>query len=160
MYSVKPGRGPSLIVTIVASAFAAIGVIQLIGGNLFLSFMHNMSRSMGEGASGFSPFISNFRLMWNAISVVFILTAAAIAVYSYLNFRKRNRMSALDITTGSEEPDPISTTFGYEPGGQPSDGTATDEKESPRRFEGRFCPFCGAEVEGDFDFCPKCGKDI
>ncbi len=29
-----------------------------------------------------------------------------------------------------------------------------------RRFQGDFCPFCGAKVEPAFDFCPKCGKDI
>ena len=34
------------------------------------------------------------------------------------------------------------------------------ESGKGRKFEGEFCPFCGAEAEDGFNFCPKCGKDI
>jgi len=131
MYSVKPGRGPSLLGTIVAAAMAAFGVIFLVGSNAAMSHM--------ESATGMSGPPAAFRLIWNAAGVLFIVVALAMAVYNFVNFKSRNRMSAVDITTGQEESDPIADMLGYGTSGAPApptDARETDGADKPRRFEG------------------------
>jgi len=133
MYSIKPGRGPSLLGAIVGVVILAFGV-----------FFTLHARSMG--APGF----------FLAFGVLFVCVAAAMVVYHLYNATQKRRMSALDITTGTEEPDPIATALGHTEPQQPS----ADKAGKPRRFEGDFCPYCGARVSDEFDYCPKCGKDI
>ena len=133
MYSIKPGRGPSLLGAVVGIGILAFGV--------FFTIM-----ASSKGAPGF--FI--------AFGILFVCVAAAMVVYHLYNATQKRRMSALDITTGTEEPDPIATALGHaEP-----EQTSTDKGAKPRRFEGDFCPYCGARVTDEFDYCPKCGKDI
>jgi hypothetical protein len=135
MYSVKPGRGPSLMGGI-GGIFAAIfGVIWTIG-------------AMSMGAP---PFFALF-------GIVFVLAAVSGAVYNFYNATGQDRMSTLDVTTDAEEGDPIAQAMGYQ---QRSDsGEQVEGQDGPRRYPGEFCPFCGAKVGGDFDYCPKCGKNI
>ena len=139
MYSVKPGRGPSLMGGIGGIVAAVFGVIWTVGAT-----------SMGAPA-----FFALF-------GVVFVLAALGGAVYNFVNAAGRNRMSTFDITTGEEESDPIADALGHTTARRTRSSRErdTDSGEEPRRFEGDFCPFCGDRVEAQFDFCPKCGKDI
>ena len=133
MYSIKPGRGPALLGAIVGVVILAFGV-----------FFTLQARRMG--APGF----------FDAFGILFVCVAAAGVAYNLYNATQKRRMSTLDITTGTEEPDPIATAMGHaEP-----EQTNTNKGAKPRRFEGDFCPYCGARVTDEFDYCPKCGKDI
>ena len=134
MYSVKPGRGPSLMGGIGGIAVAIFGVIWTVG-------------AASMGAPGF----------FVLFGVVFIIMAIAGVIYNLYNATQKNRMSTFDITSGSEELDPIARAMGHTPHGPAKDGS---EGSKPRKFEGEFCPFCGAKVTSEFDYCPKCGKDI
>lgn len=134
MYSIKPGRGPSLFGGIAGIAVAVLGVAWTVG-----------ALSMGA-----PPLFALF-------GVVFVILAIGGVIYNFYNATARNRMSQLDITAGREEDDPIARALGH------SRGKSTDEptqSSGRRRFEGRYCPFCRAEVRDEFDFCPQCGKDI
>jgi hypothetical protein len=134
MYSIKPGRGPSLMGGIGGIAAAIFGVIWTIG-------------AASMGAPGF----------FVLFGVVFVGMATAGVIYNFYNATQKNRMSDFDITSANEESDPIAQALGHS-------SDTPDRKRSgsgfPRKFEGDFCPFCGANVRSEFDFCPKCGKDI
>ena len=134
MYSIKPGRGPSLMGGIGGIIAGVFGVIWI-------------GVAISMGASG----------VFVLFGVVFVMVAIGGAIYNFYNAASRNRMSTMDITTQDEESDPIAEALGhtYEAKVQPA-----DEKNDVRRIQGNFCPFCGAQAQQDFDFCPKCGKDI
>lgn len=89
--------------------------------------------------------------------VVFVGVAIASVAYNAYNATQRNRMSTYDITTRSEEPDPIARAMGHAPPTSERDRT---EGSKPRKYEGEFCPFCGAKASPEFNYCPQCGKDI
>ncbi len=89
--------------------------------------------------------------------VFFVVMAIAGVAYNAYNATQKNRMSDFDITTENEESDPIAQTLGHAP--RPS-SRELSANENPRKFEGGFCPYCGTKVRPDFDYCPKCGKDI
>ena len=134
MYSIKPGRGPSLMGGIGGIAVAIFGL-------LWIGFAASM------GAPSF--FI--------LFGVVFVLFAIGGAIYNFSNATARNRMSTFDVTRDDEEKDPIAEALGY----SSTDSQSTlPQNRKQKQFEGEFCPFCGAKVHDDFDFCPKCGKDI
>ena len=133
MYSIKPGRGPSLLGAVVGIGILAFGVFFVL-------------QAKSKGAPGF----------FLAFGILFVCVAAIMVAYNLYNATQKRRMSALDITTGAEEPDPIATALGHaEP-----EQTSADKGDKPRRFEGDFCPYCGARVTDEFVYCPKCGKDI
>ncbi len=141
MYSVKPGRGPSLMGVV----GGIIAVFFGIGWTIF-------AVSMG------APVIFAF------FGVLFVIMALGGVAYNLYNATQKNRMSTLDITSGQEESDPIANWMGHERTAAPSTSspneTSADLSTNPRRFEGDYCPFCGSKVEESFDFCPNCGKDI
>ena len=67
-------------------------------------------------------------------------------------FRSKNRYSAFDITEDGEEDDPARRWV-----------KDAEPWEQPRQDRGpaagaEFCPYCGANLQGDFRFCPKCGR--
>lgn len=135
MYSVKPGRGPSLMGGVMGILVAVFGIVWT-GGAL----------SMGA-----PPFFAVFGL-------VFVGMAVAGALYNFYNAGSRNRMSSLDITTDREEPDPIAHAMGYD-----APSHSTDEppvSDTARKYPGDYCPFCGAKAGAEFNYCPKCGKEI
>ncbi|MGQ9778577.1 MAG: zinc-ribbon domain-containing protein [Bacillota bacterium] len=133
MYSVKPGRGPSLMGGIGGIVAAVFGVIWTVG-------------AISMGAPSIFPLFG----------LVFIVAALGGAVYNFYNAASRNRMSTFDITAGNEETDPIAEALGY------ADRPASVDRApaGPRRFPGEYCPFCGMKVGADFNYCPKCGRDI
>ncbi len=134
MYSVKPGRGPSMMGAVGGIAAALFGVIWMLG-----------AASAGAPAS------------FVLFGVVFIGLAIAGVAYNVYNATQKDRMSTFDITKEDEEQDPIARALGHAP--RPPDEDETHDKKA-RRFEGEFCPFCGAKASPEFDYCPKCGKDI
>jgi hypothetical protein len=135
MYSVKPGRGPSLVGGVAGMIAAVFGVFWIFAAT----------------SIGAPPFFALF-------GVVFIGMAIAISISSFYNATSRNRMSAFDVTTETEEGDPIAQALGHSrTQRQTPQSTAS---EGVRKYPGDHCPFCGVKVEADFDYCPKCGKDI
>lgn len=121
MYSVKPGRGPSIAGGIGGLVAAAFGVFWC-------------TTAADAGAPG--PFV--------AFGVVFIFAALGGAIYNFWNAGTKNRASTFDITGPGEEPDPVATALGLE---QPREGRPTGPfcvhcgAKTPA--EGRFCPHCG-----------------
>lgn len=134
MYSVKPGRGPSLM-------GGAGGIVAVIFGVIW---------TVGAASSGAPGFFVLF-------GVIFIIMAIAGVIYNFYNATRKNRMSTFDITEEIEESDPIARAMGHAPH---STHKIQAEDTKPRKYEGSFCPFCGARVTPEFDYCPKCGRDI
>lgn len=141
MKSVKPGRGPS-----------AMGVWGAAVAVIFGIFWTIMAASMG--APGIFP----------VFGVLFIITGVISGVYNYKNATGKNRYSTFDITDDGEETDPLEERFGNKwenrtQNGNPSAG-AGQNGQSAGGFCGGFCPYCGTPAQGDFEFCPKCGKRL
>lgn len=138
MRSIKPGRGPS--------AMGALGsLFAVIFGIVWTIFAYELTRD--------SPF-PLVGVVFPLFGLFFVAMGALQAYYHFTNATRANRFSTLDVTDDNEEPDPLNQAF----------GRARSEK-APRRaggreIEGEFCPYCGAQVQPDFDYCPKCGKDI
>lgn len=142
MYSIKPGRGPSLGSAIGGIVAAVFGVFWTIS-------------AASMGAPG----------IFVLFGIVFVLAGIAGAIYNFHNATAQNRFSNYDITHHHEESDPLSDAFGHSLRRPPTQRSshATDTREptgQPRRYEGDYCPFCGAAVQDNFDYCPSCGKDI
>lgn len=133
-YSVKPGRGPSLMGGVSSLAAAGFGVLWTV-------FAANMGAPW--------PF--------TGFGIIFIFLSLAGAAYHFFNVGSRNRMSSFDIATPGEERDPISHALGYEKELRPG---SHNQPSGKRKIPGDFCPYCGQKVEAHFDFCPQCGKDI
>lgn len=130
MKSIKPGRGPS-----------GMGFIGSIFAIIFGIFWTIMASSMG--APAFFPIFG----------VMFIIMGIIQAVYNYKNATGKNRYSSFDITDDGEEPDPLDQRFG-----------GSKRHEDPAQRSGftasSFCPYCGKEVDGGFEYCLKCGKRL
>ena len=94
-------------------------------------------------ASRVSGIFALFGVIWTGIAI-------AITVYNFKNATGKNRYSAFDITDGNEEPDPLNMRFGAP---QNAHTQTTD-------FDNKFCPYCGAAVDGDFKYCNNCGRKL
>lgn len=82
--------------------------------------------------------------------VIFVILAIVQGIYHYHNATGKNRFSEFDITEDGEEPDPFHERF----------GNHADQEEDRPGSSAVFCPYCGAKAEGDFEYCPKCGKKL
>ena len=82
--------------------------------------------------------------------VIFFCIALANTIYNFHNAKSKNRFSSFDIVDHNEEPDILNEKFGNH-----NSFHSTDTSSGSR-----FCPYCGAAVEGDFEFCNKCGKRL
>lgn len=93
--------------------------------------------------SAFAP-MAIFGILWTGIAIV-------ITVYSFKNATGKKRYSQFDIVDSEEEPDPLNERFGND-----------NEKDFPDQTsdKNKFCPYCGNAVEGDFEYCNKCGKKL
>ncbi len=84
--------------------------------------------------------------------VVFVIMAALAAVYNFKNAKGKNRYSAFDITNDGEEPDPFSDLY------------APERDKKGRDFvpkaKNRYCPYCGAQLGKDFEYCNNCGERL
>ena len=108
----------------------------------------------GRGPSGLgfigSVFAVIFGIVWTIMAARMGAPAAA---YNYKNATGKNRYSSFDITDEGEEPDPLEQRFG---GTEYRDDTAQKSSFTTSSF----CPYCGKGVDGDFEYCPKCGKRL
>ena len=134
MYSVKPGRGSSLIGGIFGIFFAIFGIAFAV--------------NVWEGAPGFAKL---FLLVWIGLALSGV-------VGSFYNATQKNRVSSFDIVHSHEEVDPIDRALGYapdppRPAAPAGQGTGASEKAN-------VCPGCGTPLEPSFEFCPKCGRDV
>ncbi len=128
MYSVKPGRGPSLIGAILSLIIGVPFVLFWIGG------------AHKAGAPGFFVF-------FGVIMLVAIVITALLGLY---NATARDRISEFDVTTNTEENDPFDSLAPPPP--PPAHAQAAQASAK------RFCPYCGESLAQDFRFCPGCGK--
>jgi uncharacterized membrane protein len=149
MKSVKPGRAPSMMGGFVCIGMAVIGIVFLIvlsgSSNSFYSGFPGGFGGMSAGGFGASSIGIVF-------CIIFIIIAIAMAVYNFINATKRNRYSVLDITEGGEEPDPLNQRFG--------NTSMHQQVYKNTQAESSFCPYCGAQAQGDFEFCNVCGKKL
>ena len=131
MYSIKPGRGPSLGGGIGSLAAAGFGIFWTITAS-------------SMGAPGFFVFFG----------VCFVIMGLGMACYHFYNATSQNRFSNYDITVPGEEVDPLDPgRTAVKPEVRQHSGEGADEKPN-------FCPFCGEKLQANFEFCPKCGADI
>lgn len=93
---------------------------------------------------GAPPFFALF-------GIVFVILGIVQAVYNFKNAVGKKRFSSFDITDGDEEGDPLDERFGNPERGGPSD----DSGEA-----GSYCPYCGAKVGPEFEFCRRCGRKL
>lgn len=83
--------------------------------------------------------------------LVFIAFAVGNAVYSFKNATGKQRYSEFDIVDSDEEADPLNERFGNRT------ERAADEADGNTS---KYCPYCGAQVKGDYEFCNQCGKRL
>lgn len=121
----------------------------------------------GRGSSMMSAiigiFVALFGVFWTIAAVsmgagfmgifglIFVAVAIVNVVYNFRNATSKNRYSSFDITEDGEELDPWNERFG-------------ERKEYPEKenlsSDSKYCPYCGAGVQGDFEFCNQCGKRL
>ena len=130
MKSIKPGRGPSMMSGVSSILAAVFGVIWTIS-----------ALSMGAGG------------LFAMFGIVFIVMAVVSAVYNFKNATGKNRYSSFDITEEGEETDPWNERFG-------ENREYTHYSKVPQTPDSKYCPYCGAKAQGDFEFCNQCGKRL
>lgn len=143
MKSIKPGRGPSAM----EAVFGVFGI-------LFGVFWTVLAASMTQGAGIIG-------IIFPLFGVGFVVLGVVRTAYSLRNAFGENRNSEYDITDDGEEPDPFDPRNArredmYRDGAArsaPHDGGTS----APA---GGFCPYCGAPVEADYQFCRRCGKKL
>ncbi|QRG66504.1 zinc ribbon domain-containing protein [Brevibacillus choshinensis] len=135
MKSIKPGRGPS-----------AMGAAGSIVVSVFGIFWTVIAFSITRDA----PFPIGF--IFPAFGILFVAIGIFQAVYHYKNATSKQRMSLFDITDSREESDPLNLRFGEEAAQSMAEQEESDSKA--------FCPYCGAGVKRDFQYCSKCGKKL
>ena len=112
---------------------SAAGVVGGIIGAIFGIFWTIGAASMGAPW----PFV--------VFGIVFVGIAIASCFYNFHNATSANRFSAYDIVQSGAEPDPLERGRS-----QTTSASAADA----------YCPYCGAALSTQFNFCPKCGKPI
>ncbi len=117
---------------------AMSGVMCVLVG-LFGVFWTVMAASMGGG-------------LFAVFGLIFVAIAVVQAVYNFKNATSENRYSSFDITDDSEEPDPLNVKYSS----RKYDSSGVSQKEK----QGRYCPYCGAEMRAEYKFCNNCGKKL
>ena len=133
MKSIKRGRGPSIMGGVVSIAMAVFGVIWI-------------AAAMSMGAPVFFPLFG----------LVFIGVAVSQTIYNFKNATGESRYSEYDIVDSREESDPLNERFGKADNGP----EAAQSSPQHEREAFAFCPYCGAELDADDNYCGKCGRRI
>lgn len=131
MKSIKPGRGPSKMSAAASVIIAIFGVFWCVAA----AYM---------GAWFMIPF-----------GLCFVALAIYQAVYHKHNATAEDRYSVIDIVDENEEPDPLNNQYGKTL--TPDSGIYYDYTPDTGT---EYCPYCGKPTEGDFTFCPKCGRKL
>lgn len=132
MKSIKRGRMPSVM----------SGVVGIIMALIFFVMAVDVSRNFEEVA---------------IVPVLMGIAVLVISIFELVSATRKNRFSEYDITEGGEEPDPLNGYFGNERSGSVENGNAADGVGAK---QAAFCPYCGAHVESEYEFCPSCGKRL
>ncbi len=116
-----------------------------------------MSGIMGIVAVLFGLFwtftvISNGLGIFGLFGLIFVGIGILNAVRGFRNAFSENRRSEFDVVDETEEPDPWNERFGK--------GNTTVNNGTPFSVGNSFCPYCGNEVQKDFEFCNNCGKRL
>ena len=85
--------------------------------------------------------------------LLFVGFAIVNTVYHYHNATAEDRYSVVDVVDSGEEPDPLNEKYGKAAGKR----AGTEDRPGTGAA---YCPFCGRPVDGDFEFCPKCGRKL
>jgi hypothetical protein len=142
--SVKPGRGES--------GMAAVGsVIAILFGIVWMIFASSITNSAREFSSfgimaGPADIAS---VVFPLFGLLFIGAGVASAIYHYRNYKGKERYSIVDIVDSKEEGDPAAPHITQDAG--------TIKSHNPGS---NYCTECGRRLDGDFKFCPGCGKDL
>ena len=138
-YSVKQGRARSA---------------QSVAGGIF-GMVFSIIWTVGAASIGAPWFFCLF-------GVCFIAMSGYNTYIAYKNTTGDNRFSEYDVVDINSEPDPWDEKFR-----QNQDSYRLNENcghietaADPHRCATRFCPYCGADAESDFEFCKSCGRKL
>jgi len=117
-----------------------------------------MSMVGGIGAALFGVFwciVAGTIGAWFMIpfGLIFVGMAIYSVIYNYHNVTSENRYSVFDIVDEFEETDPLNEKYGKKAS---TNKTISENKGTSVAY----CPYCGTQVDSEFDFCPKCGKHL
>lgn len=150
MKSIKPGRGPS--------GMSFVGSIAIIIFGIFWTIM-------ATTITAHAPF--GILKLFPLFGVIFIILGIVQAAYHYKNATSKDRYSIIDITNSEEEGDPsdswIKNNFEDKVENKERENLLYNINENQQdiyKKEYNFCPYCGIRLESNFEYCPKCGKDI
>lgn len=94
--------------------------------------------------------LSNGGGMFGLFGLLFVGIGILNAVRNFRNAFAKNRRSEFDIVDETEEPDMWNMKYGN-----------TDFSEAASYSVGNsFCPYCGNEVQKDYEFCNSCGRKL
>ncbi|HWT77057.1 MAG TPA: zinc-ribbon domain-containing protein [Mobilitalea sp.] len=134
MRSIKPGRGPSMM-----------GAVGAIFAAIFGLFWTITALSMGAG-------------IFSLFGVLFIIMALVQVAYNFKNATSENRFSTFDITEDKEETDPLNMQFHKHEDMSADDYTTVNHDGNDT--DSNFCPYCGASVQKEYEYCNKCGRKL
>ena len=125
MKSIKPGRGPSIISSLVGIFMIGFGIVWTI-----LAMQANTIFAL-------------FGVFWTGIVII-------ITIYNFKNATRKNRYSVYDITDANEEPDPLNDHF-ETPQNTMQETDHTDIKfcpycGTPVAVDFKFCSHCGKKL--------------
>jgi hypothetical protein len=132
-------------------AFAG-DIIAILIGIVWLIGVSSMTRSARDEFSPFGPMAGPAdaaSVIFPLFGLLFIGAGVASAIYHYRNYKGKERYSIVDIVDSKEEGDPAN----------PQDKTGA-EHDPGRNPAGNYCTECGRRLDGNFKFCPGCGKDL
>lgn len=115
-----------------------MGAVSALIAALFGVFWTVMAVRMG------APFF------FAIFGILFVVMGLAQAWYNFRNATGKNRFSTYDIVTHEEEIDPLDPRYSREETLPRAAGP-----EAPA-----YCPYCGEPLQGDYKFCPACGKQL
>lgn len=99
-------------------------------------------------------FSMNAPVLFSMFGLVFVAIGVIQMVYHFKNATGKDRFSSFDITDEYDESDPLNEKFGRQSSAPPPEQQDCEEEN------GNFCPYCGARVKPDYEFCKQCGKKI